>query len=147
MTPITVTFEINDGNLRSLTDQRLALLWHVAQANPAPHGNKAAGEVVEHIGREIVRRWLAGVEPELWKHQGRSYYWQELGRFAKYVPGSRDAMDPAWHDGEWVLKEDAPTGEATSRSATTAAAWSRPSPTHASSTPNGLSGPALVIQT
>jgi len=49
------------------------MLWHVGQASPAPHGDRAAGELAERIGRigrEIIRRRLAASEPELWHHQG-----------------------------------------------------------------------------
>ena len=53
MTKHDVTIEIDDEKLASYTDQRLALFWHVAQANPAEHGDSMAGELAERIGREI----------------------------------------------------------------------------------------------
>lgn len=87
MGKITVTFEIDDTNLTSHTDTYLATLWHVAQANPAPFGDRSAGEVVEDIGREIIRRWLKGVEPELWHHQGNRYYWEHLRHLGKWIDG------------------------------------------------------------
>lgn len=96
MTEITITIDVT--KLRSYTDSFLALAWHLAQANPAPHADKEAGELAEKIGREIVRRWLRGVEPEVWHHQGRDHYWKQLTRFAK-------------HDGQdWIAKTpgDAP---------------------------------------
>lgn len=108
---ITVTLEIDETMLRSYSDQHLATLWHVAQANPAPYHDKQAGEIAEKIGREIVRRWLGRVEPDLWSHQGHSYYHRQLTQFAKYEPGSRDARDPEWHNGAWVAKGDAADAE------------------------------------
>jgi hypothetical protein len=106
VTTHAITIEIDDAKLTSYTDQRLALYWHAAQANPAEHGEYMAGELAEHIGREIVRRWLRGVEPELWRHQGRDHYWRELVRFAKYEPGGpADVHDTrAFHSGRWVPK-------------------------------------------
>ncbi len=88
MTNHAITIEFDDDALASNSDERLAMLWHVAQANPAPHGDRAAGDAVESIGREIIRRWLRATPPSLWHHQGRSYYWTHLGRFAKYVNGT-----------------------------------------------------------
>lgn len=100
---VQITIEVDTAELRGCTAARLALLWHVAQANPAPHGDPVAGEVAERIGREIIRRWLASIEPELWHHQGRDYYWQQLCRFAAYQPG-----DPDWHRGTWVARDPDP---------------------------------------
>lgn len=99
-----ITIEIDPEKLAGYTDQRLALCWHVAQANPAPYGDYAAGALVERIGWEIIRRWLGKVPPELHHHQGRSYYWQQLARFAKYEPGG-PAGTPEFHDGQWVTRE------------------------------------------
>src|SRR5688572_19827292 len=108
MTKITVSFEIDDSNLKSATDEHLALLWRLAQANPAPYADRAASDVVEHIGWEIIRRWLGTVPPPLYSHQSKAHYKAELTKFAKYVPGGNgDALDPEWHDGTWVLKDDA----------------------------------------
>lgn len=112
MTTTTITIEI-DGDLYRITDKRLMLLWHIAQANPAPHAQYEAGELAEKIGREIIRRWLRTIEPDLYHHQGRSYYWNELRRFAKYVPppgahgGSAD-----FHQGHWVAREPADDDQA-----------------------------------
>lgn len=66
----TITFEIDTDDLTSFTDQHLADLWHIAQANPAPYGNRDACRVAEYIGREIIRRWLSNTAPNLWSHQG-----------------------------------------------------------------------------
>jgi hypothetical protein len=102
-TPDSITIEI-DGDLSRVTDSRLMLLWHVAQANPAPHGDKAAGRLVEKIGFEIIRRWLRGVPPELYHHQSRDYYWSWLGKFAKYEPGGPNGT-PEWDEGTWVARQ------------------------------------------
>lgn len=71
----TIAFEIDTDSLHSYDDSYLAQLWHIAQANGAPIEDRAAGKVAEHIGREIVRRWLASVPPALWNHQGRHADW------------------------------------------------------------------------
>jgi hypothetical protein len=73
---IQITIELDDTRLGSYQDAQLAMLWHLAQANPAPHGDRAAGELVERIGREVIRRWLQATPPELWRHQGRDHYSQ-----------------------------------------------------------------------
>jgi len=67
----TITFTVAEGNLPNHTDQHLAALWHIAQANPAPFGDRTACAFAEHVGREIISRWLRSVPPELWAHQGR----------------------------------------------------------------------------
>src|SRR5260370_35343615 len=102
MSKTEITISIDAGKLASYTDERLALCWQVAQANPAPYGDHGAGDLVERIGREIIRRWLRGVPPELWHHQGRSYYWSELVKFARYEPGDGPAGSPEWHAGRWL---------------------------------------------
>jgi hypothetical protein len=66
---ITITFEADD--LQGYTDQHLAALWHVAQANPEDgFQSREPGELAEKIGREIIRRFLAQTPPALWSHQG-----------------------------------------------------------------------------
>jgi hypothetical protein len=73
-----ITIEIDSNQLPNVTDCHLAELWHVAQANPAPMEDHAAGDVVEYIGREIIRRFLKETGPSLWNHQGRHAVWCEL---------------------------------------------------------------------
>jgi len=73
MTTTTVTFEIDPNLLDSKTDEYLAELWHIAQANPAPFGDLEAGRLVEKVGREIIKRWLNQTGAELWNHQGCHY--------------------------------------------------------------------------
>ena len=92
MTKIAVTVEIDTDRLMSYTDEHLALLWHVGQANPAPIENSDAADVAESIGREIIRRWLKTAPVELWHHQGRHPYWVALGKYC------------IWNGKEWVPK-------------------------------------------
>ena len=94
---IAITFDLNQ--LSGYTDEFLATLWHVAQANPAPHGDHDAGEIASKIGAQVIRRWLAKAPVEMYRHQQRDNYWQALTRLAKYEPG-----DPDFHAGRWVTK-------------------------------------------
>lgn len=71
MATTTITFEVDTDSMGHVTDAHIAQLWHIAQANPAPFGDRNACEFAEAVGREIVRRWLACTPPELWTHQGR----------------------------------------------------------------------------
>jgi hypothetical protein len=66
-----VTFKIDSGKLSQYTDEYLASLWYIAQANPAPIENMEAGAIAEHIGREIISRWVRSTGVPLWNHQGR----------------------------------------------------------------------------
>ena len=86
----TITFEIDTAGLGRVTDAHLAALWHIAQHNPAPHGDRDAGELAGSIGFEIIRRWLAKAPPELYHHQARDHYWKELSGLGK------------WRDGQFV---------------------------------------------
>lgn len=105
--PTSITISFDADMLSSYTDEYLATLWHVAQANPAPHGDYQAGDIASKIGFEIIRRWLKAAPVWMYRHQGRDHYWQALGRLAKYEPPAGvDVTDPAWHDGRWVLKDE-----------------------------------------
>jgi hypothetical protein len=86
-TKVTITIDVDIDALSRVPDSHLAMLWHVAQANPAPHGDEQAGRVAAKVGHEIIRRWLATTPPEMYHHQERSYYWSHLGRFASYRDG------------------------------------------------------------
>jgi hypothetical protein len=111
MTCHSITIEIDEAKLAGYTDEYLAVCWHVAQQNPAPYGDYQAGDLAERIGREIIRRWVAGITPELWHHQGRDHTWKELARLAVYEPGG-PASDPrAFHAGRWFARPSA--GDAT----------------------------------
>lgn len=68
LTSITIRFDVD--NLRGYTDEFLAQLWHVGQANPAPIKDVEAGRIAERLGREIIHRWLSLQSPALWNHQG-----------------------------------------------------------------------------
>lgn len=67
----TIAFDVDTENLPHITDEYLAQLWHVSQANTAPYGDRTACEFAEHVAREIVRRWVSAQPPALWHHQGR----------------------------------------------------------------------------
>ena len=89
-----VTFNIDTDRLPTYSDEYIAALWHIAQLNPAPHADHDAGVLVEHIGREIVMRWLRGVPVPVWNVQGRDYYHQQIIRFARWN-GTTWNADPA----------------------------------------------------
>lgn len=82
-----ITIEVDDDALGGYSDGHLALCWHVAQANPVDIDDKDAGELAERVGREIIRRWLSTAPVELWHHQGRHYYWNELRKLGKWKGG------------------------------------------------------------
>ena len=67
----TITFEIDTDRLAGYTDEHLAELWYIAQANPKPIEDRDASDLAEHIGREIIRRWIRETPLPLWNHQGR----------------------------------------------------------------------------
>ncbi|WP_313074953.1 hypothetical protein [Melaminivora sp.] len=66
-----ITFEVHLDRLASYTDECIAQLWHISQANPAPFGDRQACDFAEQVGREIIRRFVAAQPPALWAHQGR----------------------------------------------------------------------------
>jgi hypothetical protein len=76
-----------------------------------------ACELAEKTGREIIRRWLRGVSPELWNHQGRHPSQKHLSAIATYepgegytpaaVPGDSDNLR-AFYAGRWVPKTITP---------------------------------------
>ncbi len=72
-----VTIEVDTDTLHNVTDAHLVNLWHVAQANPAPMADRDAGQLVEEVGREIIRRFIAERTPELWARQGAHAYFCE----------------------------------------------------------------------
>lgn len=80
----TVVFDINTDKLGNYSDDHLLSLWHVAQANPAPIEDKAAGELAEHIGREIIRRWIKQTAIPLWNHQGHHHAQLLLAEHGSY---------------------------------------------------------------
>lgn len=118
-----VTIEIDDSELAACPAAGLALYWHLVQASPVPFADKAAGELAERIGREIIRRWLRGVRPRLWDRLGSDYYWNELIKLGRWENGTfipdaqpRDAAGngtPGWAccgqagpGGDWDSQEN-----------------------------------------
>jgi hypothetical protein len=93
---LTINIDIDTNDLAHLTDERVATLWHVAQANPAPIDDRAAGEVADAVGREIIRRWLNQVHPELWHHQGAHHFWSILQKHGKWLPVAGDENNREW---------------------------------------------------
>jgi hypothetical protein len=119
MTKHAITIEIDEVKLTGYTDEFLAACWHVAQHNPAPYGDAMACDLTERIAREIIRRWLKGIQPELWHHQGGHHSQKWLSEFATYQPGEGyrqgapfgdEDNTRAFHSGRWVPKpaEDDP---------------------------------------
>jgi hypothetical protein len=124
VTAHAITIEIDDGKLAAYTDEFLAVCWHAAQHNPAEYGDAMAGDLTEHIGREIIRRWLKGVPPELWHHQGRHHAQKWLSEFATYEPGEGyrrgapfgdEENTRAFHSGRWVAKPAVDDAEGTAQ--------------------------------
>ncbi|MCY1383588.1 hypothetical protein D9M69_717300 [compost metagenome] len=95
-----VTFHIDTEQLQSYTDSHIASLWHIAQANPAPFNDRAAGALAEAIGREIIRRWLRWAGAPLWDRQGVHHYSCALGDHCQ------------WDGERWVPKGEEAAGEA-----------------------------------
>ncbi|WP_320784141.1 hypothetical protein [Streptomyces sp. CRN 30] len=87
---VTIAIDIDVAQLPRVPDDHLAMLWHVAQFNPAAFADQQAGELVQKISWEIIRRWLGNTPPSMYNHQPRQYHWQQLCRFASYRDGD-------WH--------------------------------------------------
>jgi len=92
---ITVSINIDTDRISSYASDYLADLWHVAQANPAPFGDKNAGDLIEEIGREIIKRWLKENPGNLYHHQGHHHYWSILVDHGSWVDGVWIYGDPA----------------------------------------------------
>jgi hypothetical protein len=119
-----ITIEFDPDRLSSYEDRFLATLWHACQANPENgFENEEPGDLAMKVGWEIIRRWLRGVEPEMYHHQVRHYWWQQLRRFAQYTPGAgfdrQTGVDRerAFRAGTWHVRPQAvakalPAGEA-----------------------------------
>lgn len=67
--PYTITIS-PPKDLTGLDDTYLVSLWHLSQINPAPFGDPEACGFAEKVGREIIRRFVEKVGPELWAVQG-----------------------------------------------------------------------------
>jgi hypothetical protein len=66
-----ITFEIDSDRLEGKTDEYIVSLWYITQANPASIEDEAAGAIAEHVGREIISRFIRLIGVPLWNHQGR----------------------------------------------------------------------------
>ncbi len=80
----TITTDIDTDNLQHLGDEYLAALWFVAQTQINTFEDKDAGHLVDHIGREIIQRWMRGVPVPVWNVQSHHHYWEQLCRFARW---------------------------------------------------------------
>ncbi|GLS13634.1 hypothetical protein [Hydrogenophaga electricum] len=83
----TITFEIDTQGLDGYTDEYIAQLWHIAQANPEPWCNKEACELVGKVGTEIIRRWLTAMPPPLHHHAPGSHDRATLQEHGKWIGG------------------------------------------------------------
>lgn len=79
-----ITIEIDIEALNGLTDEALACVWHVAQANPAPYGDETAGLITEAVGSEIIKRWFKAARVPLHSHQRKSYFHNILVQHGKW---------------------------------------------------------------
>ena len=62
MTTHEVACRIDDNEVEHWDNEIHALMWHVDQANTADgFRDSGPGELVERIGREIIRRWLRDI--------------------------------------------------------------------------------------
>lgn len=85
----TVTIEIDTDRLSDYTDTYVAQLWHIAQANPAPYGDRDASDIAAAVGTEIIHRWLKLARPELHTHKPGADNWKALlGLGAKFIDGA-----------------------------------------------------------
>jgi hypothetical protein len=82
----SVTISIDTAALQHHTDGHLAVLWHVAQANPAAYGDKQAGELAEAVGFEIIRRFMRTTEPVMCTHQPKDFAAAMVVRDAGFTP-------------------------------------------------------------
>lgn len=80
-----ITFVIDTQGLDGYTDEYLAQLWHIAQANPEPWCNQEACELVKQVGTEIIRRWLTAMPVPLHNHAPGSQYKAILQVNGKWV--------------------------------------------------------------
>lgn len=71
MRVVEITISFDRDRVGGYTDEFLAQLWHVCQANPADIGDAAAIDAAEAVKSEIVRRWLKQAPVALFNHQAR----------------------------------------------------------------------------
>lgn len=101
---VSITLDVEVNDLKRYTDPYLAAVWHAAQAANAPYGDRVAGELVQKLSFEIIRRWLGGAPAELYKHQVGAHDSAVRSAFGRYVSGGTDDRDGRFHDGVWTLK-------------------------------------------
>lgn len=102
MSTTSITIEFDPNNLRGYTDEHLATLWHLAQANPADgFTSKEPGRLAMQIGWEIISRWLRAVPPEMYHHQDHHFWAHELRQLGRYQPGGPSGT-PEWEQGHWA---------------------------------------------
>lgn len=113
----TVTIEIDTSTLQGMGDSYVAAMWHVAQANPAD-GFKSPepGQLVEEIGREIIRRFCERTGPELWAHKGSNYDWAKWALTKPPAAKMQAALQSIGEDdpcGKWgrLAREALETGD------------------------------------
>lgn len=68
METVNIPIKIDPDRLEHYSDEHLAALWYVTQANPAPIGDPRASQIAEHVAREIVARWIRSTPIPLWNH-------------------------------------------------------------------------------
>ncbi|MDP2398840.1 MAG: hypothetical protein Q8M53_10845 [Burkholderiales bacterium] len=86
----TIRIDIDLDALQSYADEYLAVCWHVAQANPASSfDSPEPGIIAEHVGREIIRRWLKEIPPQLWNVQGSHFAFGEKQRLVQSAAEGR----------------------------------------------------------
>lgn len=81
-----ITLPVDTAELSNLPPRRLAALWHAAQVNPAPIDDTDAARLVEHIGREIIARWLANTVPLVGERKGAHAFWYRPAGESSHVP-------------------------------------------------------------
>jgi hypothetical protein len=92
---VAITLDVDTDTLSNRDDAHLAALWHVAQANPAPAADQDAGQLVQAISTEIVRRWLQAAPVLLHEHQPDHHYWSVLQAHGAWTgPGRSWQPDP-----------------------------------------------------
>jgi len=90
MTTHEVACRIDDNEVEHWDNETHPLMWHVAQANPADgFRDSGPGELVERIGREIIRRWLRDILSSSTTTKGRHYHWKDLLQPRKLEYGRR----------------------------------------------------------
>lgn len=95
----TITIEVDTDLLVGYTDQYVAQLWHIAQANPADISVRDATDLVKYLGFEIIRRWLEKIPPELYHHQAGNFEWHSLCQLGAKFKGGQWVM-PAQGDAD-----------------------------------------------